>query len=370
MDALDKPDDKRPIIIDGMFGMGKTTLARDVAKELTEQQRGPVFWLSFKRICKQRDQRDDDAQTKVFEEEVHKQQETLYWHLTGDYLVRGQLSCVPFYCCSHDMLPSICFVLFKLSVSYVQPLLKDLNDVNIGRQMLAAALAVEIVVVLDNVWDSKIINHFELDKVRKAPSDFLAIHNSYPPTLASGVASHCKECFSPYAEYELASLTITNEGLNARQCTALSALSPLSPVGLIQVKLTPQLALWATFCSKDSAFDIAQVKQAITCIFSGDKVCGMDICQAGRHFAARKGANIWQQHVCPKYSAFCVGQVKLVVTSRRPGNPLYGTGCIPVHLGPENSPFKEKANAERLLADHVGPDMIDRISDDLRVSIV
>lgn len=63
-----------PIIIHGMFGIGKTSLATDVALEQNKKQH--VFWLHFGADCQKS---KDNYATKVL-----AQQRDLYKQITGD----------------------------------------------------------------------------------------------------------------------------------------------------------------------------------------------------------------------------------------------------------------------------------------------
>jgi hypothetical protein len=72
-------------------------------------------------------------------------------------------------------------------------------------------------------------------------------------------------------------------------------------------------------------------------------------------------------HVCPECTAFCVAQVKLVVTCQSPGERLYGN-CIPVRLTTENSPFYAPS-AKKVPAHHIGLEK-DEIPEGLLVSIL
>jgi signal recognition particle GTPase len=66
-----------PIIIDGMFGIGKTTLAADVALELHDKQQH-VFWLYFGADCQKK------AGKSSYYTQVLAQQCELYQQITGD----------------------------------------------------------------------------------------------------------------------------------------------------------------------------------------------------------------------------------------------------------------------------------------------
>jgi MoxR-like ATPase len=92
----------RPIIIDGIFGIGKTSLAADVAQELHENQRH-VFWLHFGADFQTH---HSDYATKV----LAKQRE-LYQQIMGvDAPVCAlQVVCIPVQNQRHNLQLSACY---------------------------------------------------------------------------------------------------------------------------------------------------------------------------------------------------------------------------------------------------------------------
>lgn len=78
-----------PIIVDGIFGIGKTSLAAHVAQELHQRQKH-VFWLHFGAECQTHNH--NDYATKVL-----AQQRELYQQIMGadPPVCPQQVDCIP-----------------------------------------------------------------------------------------------------------------------------------------------------------------------------------------------------------------------------------------------------------------------------------
>lgn len=74
-----------PIIIDGMFGIGKTTLAIDIAQSQMKDRH--VFWLDFGTTFQRG---HNGASDQDFEKRILDRQGQLYKAVTGNKLVRGR----------------------------------------------------------------------------------------------------------------------------------------------------------------------------------------------------------------------------------------------------------------------------------------